>query len=68
MPTADDSRVDRIVWKSEDGVIECRLIPRSDHEYVVRVDVSGCQLSSKAFVDPIQATGEVARLRKLFIG
>jgi len=68
MPTDDDVRADRIVWKSDGGVIECRLIPRSNREYVVRVDVHGCHLSSEAFVDPIKATAEVARLRRLFIG
>jgi len=68
MTTTDDARAGRIVWKSDDGLIECRLIARLDREYVVRVDIVGCHLSSEAFIDPIQATAEAARLRRLFIG
>jgi hypothetical protein len=68
MTTTDEAGAGRIVWKSDDGTIECRLIPRSEREFVVRVDIVGCHLSSEAFVDPIQATVEAARLRRLFLG
>jgi hypothetical protein len=68
MPSTDVARADQIAWKSDDGVISCRLIQGPEGEFVVRVDVQGCKLSLTEFVDPIKAVEEVARLRRLFIG
>src|SRR5262245_20077302 len=66
MTTTDDARAGRIAWASDDGIIECRLVPRSDCEYLVRVDIGAWQFSSVVF-DSAAAVAEVARLRRFLI-
>jgi len=59
---------DCVIWKSDDGAIVCCVIPHVSDNHEVTITVHGRMLNAFNFADPVEATDEAERLRKLFIG
>src|SRR5262245_36491699 len=58
---------DRIQWTSDDGTIHCYVIPHSPDEHEVVVIIHGSVAWSRTFADPVEATDETMRARRLFL-
>ena len=57
---------DCIVWASEGGNTQCLVIPHAPDEHEVVVTVNGEVVSRRTFADPVEATDETLRARRLF--
>lgn len=67
LPSTATPANDLIVWTTEDAAIRCYVVPHSVDEHEVVVMIHGRVVWSRTFADPVEATDESLRARRLFV-
>lgn len=63
---AEQACAEYLVWMTDDDSTKCFVIPHAADEHEVVMTVDGQIRWSRTFFDPVEATDERLRLRRLF--